>query len=80
MIRFQIPTSFSAGRAIVLLGTAYDRGADVPIAVARTLRNLGGLVSRRILVPNAPQSISHVARQNETPRPESYPTSIRGKL
>lgn len=48
------PTSFTAGRRVVLGSTTYEPGDTVPNATVKGLADLAALVSRRILIPDAP--------------------------
>lgn len=48
------PTSFKAGRRVVIGGTTYQPGETVPNAAVKGLADLAALVSRRIVIPNAP--------------------------
>ena len=46
------PASFSAGRKIVINGTVYQPGANVPNAVVKGLVRLSALLNKRAIVPN----------------------------
>lgn len=41
-----VPSSFVAVRSMTIEGTVYDRGATIPVAVAKRMRGLAALVSR----------------------------------
>ena len=80
MNRFVVPTSFTAGRIVTLLGTTYQPGATVPNAVVKQVRPLSALVSRRILVPDVAQDPGAPTAGIRRPRPELYNSRLRAKL
>ena len=72
------PSSFSAGRRIVLDGTVYQPGATVPNAVVKGLVRLTALLSSGAILPNA----DLYARKSRlsTPRPSEINPSMRASL
>ena len=76
MPSFVQPTSYTAGKAITLLGVAYLPGATVPNDVVRSLKDVSALVSSRKLIPNADPHKRKTKKS--TPAPVAYsPPSIR---
>lgn len=72
------PTSFTAGKRIVLNGTTYQPGDTVPNAVAKTLQRLSALVSARFLIPNA--KLTKTKGKLSTPTPSDIKASIHRAL
>jgi hypothetical protein len=46
------PTSFTAGKKVVINGTTYQPGASVPNAVVKSIRYLSALTNNRTLIPD----------------------------
>ena len=61
------PTSFTAGRRVVLGNTTYQPGDTVPNATVKGLAGLAALVSRRILIPDAPIRVGTNRGKKSTP-------------
>lgn len=74
-------TTYTAGRALSLGGTAYAVGATIPNAVLRTVRKLDTLISRRFVIPSAEpyRARKQVGRQKK-PRPTHYNPQERRTL
>lgn len=73
-----LPTSFKAGRAIVIEGVSYALGATIPNAVVAKIPRVSALLSRAwiIAVPDP-----HRRRTKEsTPRPTALSSTERKKL
>ena len=51
-MKLNVPTSYTAGRKVTLFGTTYQPGAAIPAAVVKSVRNVGALLSSRIIIPN----------------------------
>lgn len=78
MPAFQQPSSYTAGRAVTLLGTAYAPGDTVPLATVKACKDLSALVSKRILVPD----VDPWQRRTpvDTPTPTDFPASVRDEM
>lgn len=63
----QQPTSFTAGRKIVLGGTTYAKGATIPNSVVKGLKRLSALLSRRLIIPNVDPHYRRTALSKPTP-------------
>jgi hypothetical protein len=77
------PTSFTAGRKMVLGGVTYNPGDTIPNATVKALRRLNRLLSRRYIIPNTevyPIRKSGAARLLARPRPTSLNPRERANL
>lgn len=77
-----MPTSFTAGRALNIRGTAFAKGATVSTTVAKSLgaRLLVAFVNRGWLKPSAPlypQTARRVSTPRSTPTFHLSPTEFR---
>lgn len=52
-VRRVLPTSFTAGRPLLLEGVLYASGQTVPAGVVARVRRVNALLSRRWIIPNA---------------------------
>jgi hypothetical protein len=74
-------TGFTAGRPLVLAGTAYATGAAIPTAVVARLHNASTLLSRRWIVPaNAVYPKKYSAGRLKKPAPLYQNPSERRNL
>jgi len=78
MPAFVQPSSYTARKAVTLLGTDYAPGDTVPQAVVQQLKDLSALVGARILVPDTDP---HQRRtQLSTPTPTDFQSSTRAGI
>lgn len=78
MTKRRTPTSFTAGRKVVLLGSTYQPGDAVPNAVVKSVKKLSALVSRRILVPNTDPWYRRTKARSGAPT--DFPPASRAKI